>query len=386
LNIVKKRGPYVLLLILFALVLASCMPRTAASNAGWTTLTAEDGVVYVVLPTGTVLALDATDRGAELWRYPVAQESGGGGLGGLFGGRSARDAQPPLQAVFGTPEVTGDMVLATTFDGLVYAFNRTNGRVLWTLSVDEAVVGGVTVHDGVAYYGSSDYAIYAVDIETQDPVWDEPFKTGNWVWGAPAVDDERVYVGSMDRHVYAIDRATGREVWRADIGSSVPGRVTLSNGVLFVGGVDNRLHALDKETGQELWQTEDLGGWVWGEAFVHEGVVYFGSLNGQVHARQVSDGAVHWSPIAVDGAVRAGPAFIPERELLIVATNTGSVYTIQIENGMEELIYNTGGTPVLSTPAIEGDTIYLGTTAGNVYALDLTRRDPIVWTFPENIR
>ena len=77
------------------------MPRTAASNAGWTTLTAEDGVVYVVLPTGTVLALDATDRGAELWRYPVAQESGGGGLGGSLA--AAREMPSPLQAVFGTP-------------------------------------------------------------------------------------------------------------------------------------------------------------------------------------------------------------------------------------------------------------------------------------------
>jgi outer membrane protein assembly factor BamB len=385
LNILKKRGPYALLVILFTFILTGCMPGVGATNTGWTVLTAEDDVVYTVLSTGTVVALDATNLGAELWRYPIQQASGGGGLGGLFGGSRNTNTERPLQAVYGPPAVTDDLVLATTFDGMVYAFDRETGRVLWTLSAGDAIIGSVTLYDDIVYYGSSDHNVYAVDAATREPVWDEPFATENWVWGAPAVDETRVYVGSMDRHVYAIDRATGREVWRFDVGASVPGDLTLSNGVLFVGGVDSRMRALDKETGRELWRTEDLGGWVWGEALVHEDYVYFGSLNGLVHARRVSDGDLRWMPAEVEGVLRAGPAMLDDKHI-IVGTNAGSIYAIQMEEGSQELIYNAGGAAVLSTPAVEGSAIYVGTAAGNVYALDLNRRDPILWTYPADIR
>lgn len=356
------------------------MPGGALTNPGWTVVAAQDGVVYSALATGTVVALDSLS-GSELWRFPAQTPRQGIGCSLPFAsGGTAENTPRPLDAVYGLPILTEDLLLVTSFDSQLYAFDRRSGEKLWTFGVGAAIVDSVTVFDGVAYFGSSDHRVYALDLETQQPAWPAPFETGNWVWSAPAVDQERVYVGSMDHYVYALERTNGREIWRTDVNGSVPGRVTLADGLLFAGSLDRRLYALNKETGEIVWRTEPLGGWVWGEALVHEGYVYFGSLNGQVHALRVADGTYRWGPVTLQGALRAGPALFGDR--LVVGTEEGRVYTITLEDGLVEEQPRVKGA-VLSTPAVLEDMVYLGTTLGEVHALDFARGiGRHLWQYP----
>lgn len=360
-----------------------CTARGGMSNPGWTVVAVADQVVYAALPMGQVVALDASADGAELWMYPAKRESSGGigGIGALFN-RNTDETDQPLDAVYGAPVVLDDLLLVSSYNHNLYAFDRATGEVVWgPFEAEEAIIGGVTVYDGVAYMGSSDAKVYAVDVETGQAIWREPFATGHWVWGRPAVDADRVYVGSMDRHVYAIDRATGDQVWRQSIGGSVQGTVTLADGMLFVGSVDKKLHVLDADDGHELWAV-DLGHWVWGEALVHDGVVYAGSLDGQVHALKVADGTSQWSsPAELQGALRAGPALFAE-EQLVVGTEAGLVYWIDLETGDANELYAVEGA-VLSTPAVVDDLIYVPTAAGHVYALDTTKSGDLqAWRYP----
>jgi len=346
------------------------------SNPGWTVVSANDEVVYTVLPTGQVIALDA-GQGSTLWSYPTPSE-GGGGLGAIFS-RQSQEGDSPLDGVYGLPALTGDLLLISSYDHNLYAFDRSTGTLRWSFSAEEGIVGGVTVYEGVAYFGASDYRIYAVDVTTGEPVWDAPFSTNNWVWGAPAVDDTRVYVGSMDHRVYALDRQTGSLVWQQELGGSIPGSVTLSDGALYVGAVDKELHALQASDGSEAWSAS-LGDWVWGEAVVEGGYVYACSLDGKVHGLAVGDGSPRWEPVVLDGALRAGPAL--QDGHLIVGAESGKVYRIDVENGTaEELAAAQGG--VLSRPAVVDNMVYVGTTLGNVVALNTELSgDPTVWVYP----
>ena len=378
----SRAWAYALCLVLVMVGATGCTARGGMSNPGWTVVSAADDVVYAALPMGQVVALDANAEGAEMWMYPVKQErSGVGGIGALFS-KSAQDADQPLDAVYGAPIVKGDLLLVSSYNHNLYAFDRASGDVVWgPFAAEEAIIGGVSVYDNVAYFGSSDYKVYAVDVETGQAVWDEPFATGHWVWGRPAVDADYVYVGSMDRNVYAIDRATGQQAWQQPVGGSVPGTVTLSDGLLFVGGVDKQLHALDKNDGSEVW-SQDLGHWVWGEALVQDNVVYAGSLDGKLHALGVEDGAPQWNqPAILEGALRAGPVSFGEQQL-IVGTEAGIVYTIDTESGEVDDLYTVEGA-VLSTPAVVDDTVYVGTAAGIIYALDTAKSGDLqVWRYP----
>ena len=371
-------GRWLVLLGVITVLVAGCMPAGAVTNPGWTALTAKDRIVYAALAMGQVVALDNAEGGAEVWVYPAAAAGGGPGCGLVRSPGETPDR--PLDAVYGPPVVTDGLLLVTSYDHHLYAFDRATGERLWEYSAKEPIIGSVTLYDDIAYFGSSDHGVYALDLETRELVWKSPFYTANWVWGAPAVDAERVYVGSMDHYLYALDRLTGELVWKTDVGGSIVGSVTLADGVLFVGGVDKRLHALDKETGQELWKTPEYRGWVWGEALVDGEYVYFGSLEGSIHALAIRDGSPRWEAVGLDGAVRAGPARYGTG--LLVGTDTGKLYAIDMATGDKVLRFEAKGA-ILSTPVVEGDIAYVGTAAGNIYALDLSRRgDPQLWVYP----
>lgn len=374
-KILKKRG-LVALLLLSATVLAGCMGG-GITNPGWTVVTAQGDVIYSALSTGQVVALDAAKGGEVIWSYPPSTTSSGPGCAIA---RRSSDSATPLDAVYGAPVVSDGLLLVTSFDRRLYAFDRQTGAKQWDFAAEDSIIGGVTLVDGVAYFGSADHRVYAVDLATQKLAWEAPFVTGNRVWGAPAVDATRVYIGSMDHYVYALDRQTGREIWRHNLGCSIPGSVTLADGLLFVGGVDKRLHVLKADDGSELWKTGELDGWVWGEALVEDGYVYFGTLGGHVYGLRITDGAPRWEPVVLEGAVRAGP--VVQGQNLIVGTDAGRLYSIHKETGERDMVYDQISGGVLSRPVVVGDRIFVGAASGRVYALDVSRRDPLLWMYP----
>ena len=394
LRIEIRGGRYALMLFVILILLAGCMPRGAVTNPGWTVVAASGKVVYAVLTTGRVIALDAEDGGKELWSYPRIEEKKGGFLAGCSPTTSS-STEKALDAVYGIPALTENLVVVASYDHNLYAFDRSDGsKVGDAFAADGAIIGGVAIRDGIAYFGSSDYKVYAIDIATRKLVWEKPYATDGWVWGTPAVDEKRVYVGSMDHYVYAINRQTGELDWKAPPKEyvpkgAIPGSVTLADGVLLVGGVDKHLHALRAEDGEPFWpEPVSLGHWVWGEALVHDGYVYIGSLDGKVYALKLADGKVKdgW-PVEVrekkDGrsvkkeAIRAGPALL-DGETLIVGTEivgteivgkAGNVYKINIKTKEKAVLFEAEGA-VLSTPAVVGNKVYVGTTAGNIYVWD----------------
>ena len=381
---VARGARFALLVVLLSVLVTGC--AGAAANPGWTVVTADADVVYSILPTGKLIALDAHRGGEPLWSYPVADQAGGSPFA-IFQRPTDDNQIRTLNAVYGDPVLSADRLVFGSYDGHLYAFERGGpesvGRLAWRFPLEGAigpVIGGPAIYDGTVYFGSSDHGIYAVDLDTGEAVWTEPFKGENWIWGTPVVDDERVYVGSMDHHVYVLDRLTGQLVWDVDLGGSVPGSVTLADGLLLAGGVDKRLHALDVDDGSERWVTDSLEGWIWGRPVVEDGFVYVGTLNGQVHSFALSDGAAKWEPITLEGALRAGPALLDG--YLFVGTEEQIVYRINTDTGASKKFFQATGA-LLSNPVIVDTMIYVGSSAGRVYALDASREvDPLVWVYP----
>jgi outer membrane protein assembly factor BamB len=370
------------LIIILALVVSGCSSRGIV-NTGWTVVSATDDSVYAVLATGKVVALDAA-TGLERWYYPITQPSAGG-LGALFAPKPTGEQQTVVDAVYGLPVVTADLVIVGASNNRLFAFNRATGQKIWEYLTQGAIVGGATEYKGTIYFGASDAGVSASRVYAVNPVtptaeliWN-PAVTKHLIWGAPAVDEQRVYVGSMDHFVYSLDRQTGAEAWHHDMGASVAGSVTLAENVVLVGGIAKKLTALNIDTGDVVWE-KSLGDWVWGEAAVSNSVIYIGSLDGYVHALAVKDGSNVWDT-KLDGSIRAGPAI--SGAYVVIGTDTGSVYRIEMATGKAELIYKITGASVLSRIAVVGDRLYVGTTTATVVALDVTRVGGVpLWVYP----
>jgi eukaryotic-like serine/threonine-protein kinase len=383
LNSSPKRRPIALLLLLVAasVVLTGCIGRGSATNTGWSVVTVDEEVVYAALPNGSVTALDG-GTGNVRWRFPVATPRVGpfDAISRIFTSQPP-DPDQPLPAVFGQPAIADGLLLIGALDDQLHAFDRQTGRRVWTYTVGDAIVGGVAVADGVAYFGSSDWGVYALRLSDQSLVWPEPFRTGNWVWSTPVIDADRVYVGSMDGSVYAINRETGAQEWTFATGGAVPGSVALNDGHVYVGSIDRTLYRLDAETGTLAWQ-QPLDHWIMGSPLVLDDHVYVTSLSGHLYGFASEDGTPRWDPVFLLNVVRAGP--VADGDNILVATDTGEVWRVSVATGRPLRAFPDVGEPgtpsgfgaILSPPVVRDGVVYLGTALGNVLSLDLTAEIP----------
>lgn len=74
------------------------------------------------------------------------------------------------------------------------------------------------------------------------------------IFGTPAVTDGVAYVGSYDGNVYALDTADGSENWRLETGGKVQSSPAVANGTVYVGSDDNHVYALSESDGSEEWR------------------------------------------------------------------------------------------------------------------------------------
>ena len=206
-----------------------------------------NGVVYLGSEAGVLHAVDM-ESGRELWRF----ETGG--------------------PVFHAPLTYGDLILFGSWDGRLRAVDRTSGELIWEFEagrVDWAVhdifINGIpTVVDGIAYFSSEDFNVYAVEIETGREVWRHSLGNEPQARQIPIVD-RTAYIGTWDGHLYAIDIDTGERVWRSTTDDT--GRASLSEQVPFVTVVPivtdeavyftdwaGNLFAVNRDSGQQVWR------------------------------------------------------------------------------------------------------------------------------------
>jgi outer membrane protein assembly factor BamB len=115
------------------------------------------------------------------------------------------------------------MSVSLGYDGTIYAgalrlfaFSP-DGEELWRFrpefNAGISDASGATAPDGMIYFGSFDYCIYALD-RNGEKVWS--YRAGDWITGAPAIGvDGTVYTSSRDGYVYAFGVIPEEGAWAA---------------------------------------------------------------------------------------------------------------------------------------------------------------------------
>lgn len=159
--------------------------------------------------------------------------------------------------VHGEPVLSGEKVIVGGFDGRMYALDRADGKPMWIFkTVGNAyfrageIPGSATVADGMVYFGSRDYNLYAILEETGSGAWNE--RTPSWVVAKPLVAEGTVYVGTSDRpRTFSFNAKSGQENWATPMSLNVfGGAAVLSDTVIAVPGLDGRISLIDRESGE----------------------------------------------------------------------------------------------------------------------------------------
>jgi outer membrane protein assembly factor BamB len=338
-----------------------------------------------------------------------------GGLAhtGVYAGRAI--AAPQIAWTFetkgrviGSPTVSDGVAYVGSTDGSLYAVDVKSGAALWKFHTDGRVVSTPAVADAKVFFESYDGNFYAVDAKSGAQAWKfavpgerrfaaahlhgqlpagetmpDPF---DFYLSSPAAADGAVYFGSGDGNVYALDAASGALKWKFHTGDVVHASPAIANGTLYVGSWDSYLYALDTATGAEKWRFKSGDDPVihnqvgfQSSPAVMDGVVYAGCRDSNLYAIDAATGAKLWAYNNKGSWVIASPA-VKDGRVYAATSDTGKFFALDARSGAELFALNFQRWPMFSSPTIVGDTAYIGSHSGKLYAIDL-KTQKVAWAF-----
>ena len=169
-------------------------------------------------------------------------------------------------AVRSSPVLAGGLVYFGSNDGNLYAVEAENGEPRWEFATGGAVRSTPAVADGLVVFGSDDGYVYCLAADTGELQWrfllgfeeltaattaevDLPRRT---VTSSPLIVEGVAYVGSNDFSLHALDLATGIERWHTTFRSPTVSAPAFRDNRLFVGTEDG-VWAVDAATGHTVW-------------------------------------------------------------------------------------------------------------------------------------
>lgn len=186
------------------------------------------------------------------------------------------------------------------------------GILAWTFTTGGKIHSSPAVSNGIVYFGSQDYYIYAVDAATGRQIW--AFKTRSFVESSPVVSGGVVYCGSNDGTLYALNAMTGEKIWTFSVKYSLQGSPAIADDVVYIGSDDYSFYAVDAASGKLKWKKQ-TGSLVQASPVVSDGIVIIGSADGICYTYDAKSGRVRLqydnkSPVRTSAAVKDGTAYI----------------------------------------------------------------------------
>jgi outer membrane protein assembly factor BamB len=189
------------------------------------------------------------------------------------------------------------------------------------------------------------------------------FKTGGRVISSPVVANGVVFVGSNDHFLHAIDAGSGRELWKFRTGANVNGSAAVVNGAVYFLSLDGNAYSLDARTGKQLWKFSTGG----------ESRLNAAGLYGLAPSREVVPDV--WDFYLSSPAV--------EGDTVYFGSGDHNIYALDAKSGSLRWKFLAGDV-VHSSPAIAGGVLYIGCWDGVLYALN-AKTGQLVWKFATGV-
>src|SRR3954468_15127909 len=183
------------------------------------------------------------------------------------------------------------------------------------------------------------------------------------VGSSPAISGGVAYVGSDDHKLHAIDTATGAARWAATTGGAVESSPAVESGTVFVGADDHKLYAFRASDGKLRWSvTVDTSfGGLSSAPTVDRGLVWVASAQG-LYAFQTNGSLFRATPIVTSGPL--SPPAVTGNLVLTSSYADATVRAFRIDTGGLAWSSTDPGprascTAATSSPAINGSVAYV---------------------------
>lgn len=266
--------------------------------------------------------------------------------------------------VFSSPAVSDGVAYVGSTDGNLYAINTASGTQKWKFEAKSRITSSPAVTDGLVYFGAYNGDFYAINAADGKLKW--KFQTAgerryagthlhgsqpatemmpdpfDFYLSSPVIWNGAVFFGSGDTNIYALNAATGVLNWKFKTGDVVHASPAIADGTVFIGSWDSYFYALDAATGKEKWRFKT------GE-------------DPKIH-NQIG---IQSSAAVVDGTVYFG-------------CRDSNFYAVDAKTGQKKWSFSNHGSWVISSPAVADGKVYFGTSdSGLFHALDASNGTPV---------
>jgi outer membrane protein assembly factor BamB len=233
-------------------------------------------------------------------------------------------------------------------------------------------------------------------------------------WSGTAVHEGTIYVGTMDGRVVAINSSTENLKWsyttapvtapssglscgQTSAATAIYGTPVVDGDIVYIGTYSGQVLALNMlARSQNLtFPQQRYGEWEWdcpidnaksnaivADLLVREDAIYVSSSNSRLYSLDKEFGDLNWESKVLDETHRklwTSPAI--QGNTLYISTYDGYIYALSIVTG-ELLNWSfESETGFASSPVIYGDTIFVGSFDRYLYAVKIGTDVP-TWKFP----
>ncbi len=350
-------------LLVLGAFVLSACTGQAAVNT-WPGLAADAEHAY--LSTGSTIYAVDLKTGKEVWHYP---ESGNA-----------------KYLYFATPVLTEDGQLLIGSQGTEATFvsiNPATGKENWAEPFAGAKgiwVAPPLVFNNRIYAPNTDGFLYILGMDGKPAA--DPIEIGGALWSAPSTDGKLLYVVSLDHHLRVIDPETNTLTKPVDLGGAVPNSPFVTEDGAYVGSFASNIQFVTPNGKSEV--VAEATNWVWGAPVLDGETLYYADLDGNVFSFDTASGKQNWSEVTPDGPIVASPLVLDDQ--IYIATESGTFFALDRD---AKIVFEKepGGEDanIYTTPIAVGDLILVAPYKGDVLLVAYDAVGKQAWTFtPEN--
>ncbi|GAB4499882.1 MAG: hypothetical protein OHK003_17640 [Anaerolineales bacterium] len=328
-----KKINLVIFLALGAVLLSACTGGRASLVNTWAGLAADEERAY--LSSGShVYAVDVA-TGKEVWRYPAETDSN--------------------IIFYANPVLTSDGQLLVGSEGNnheLVSIDPITGKDVWSapfMAAKGKWVGSPLVFNETIYAPNSDGFLYILDMSGKQV--SDPIELGGALWSAPVTDGAYIYVTALDHHLHIIDPVNGKASEPVDLGGASPGSPAVGENGVYVGSFASNIEFINSTGDHKVLTTAE--NWIWGTPALDNGTLYYADLSGNLYSLDLASGRQNWGKVQPDGPIVASPLVVGDQ--IYVVTEAGSFLALDREGKIvwEKVV----GGKIYTTPVLSGETI-----------------------------
>jgi len=140
---------------------------------------------------------------------------------------------------------------------MIYALNKTDGRIIWTYQLDSFSVTKPLLKDNAFYTATSGGRMCKVDVNDGSRIWEVPLSSFSWDNSITADGKGNIFLALYgDRTINAYDETDGSLIWSQSLHGNSLSFNAYHNGVVFISDDMGYVYAFDSSTGSMIWENK----------------------------------------------------------------------------------------------------------------------------------